>query len=176
MSNASPFPTSGGPMFSLHTQLFVSIFFLQVTPIFTSIRIEQTTQADDKIEVRTSMENHSTCLAILIQVLFFSWLVTEVLNFASSTSLCSRYSRRSSTISLSRKDGDFSSATIDVIVCTCACRRIRGQSPRDLFITTNGWVAPCRDAGRTCFVQLTHSPKTGGTPADATIWVGWIDR
>ena len=66
-----------------------------------------------------------------------SWLVIGVLNFASSTSLCSRYSCRSSTILMSRKDGDFSSATIVVVVCACARRKIR-ISPRNLFITPNG--------------------------------------
>ena len=40
-------------VFTSHPILFFSSnFFVQVTPIFTSIRIEQTTQADDKFEVR----------------------------------------------------------------------------------------------------------------------------
>ena len=57
-----PVSAAGGPMFSFHTQFFFFIIVFQVWPTFTSIRIEQTTQADDKIEVRTSMDIHSTCL------------------------------------------------------------------------------------------------------------------
>ena len=55
-------------MFSLHTQFFFSDFFFQVTRTHLrdlnrceSIRIAQTPQADDKIEVRTSIKTQLFC-------------------------------------------------------------------------------------------------------------------
>ena len=72
MSKCFAVSASGARCFHfIHNAFFFFLILCQVTPMFTAIRIDQTTQADNKIEVRKSMEIHSTCLRFCSQCFFF---------------------------------------------------------------------------------------------------------